>query len=65
MSCSTPITYVSCAIALAEQLVKQMDHGNRSSLKQLAAGLEVELVKVKTEMIKLQTENEMLKAGKH
>jgi hypothetical protein len=41
-----------------------MDHGNRSSLKQLAAGLEVELVKVKTEMIKLQTENEKLKAGK-
>jgi hypothetical protein len=64
MSCSTPITYVTSAIALADQLVKQMDYANRSSLKQLAAGIEVELVKVKNEMIKLQTENEALKAGK-
>lgn len=61
MSESTPCACVTTAIALAEQLRKMIDSPDRSAVKQLAGGLEVELGKIKMEMEKLVQENDALK----
>jgi len=59
---STAIESVSAAIALATQLLKQMEKPNKACLKSIVTGLEVELAKLKIEVTKLVEDNEALRS---